>query len=651
VNFFQAQDSARRSTLWLVVLFVLAVVGLVGLTNALVMVVIVYKGTGNFISSWSEFATYYDGATFWKVGVMVVAIVAGGSLYKSIQLSAGGRVVAELLGGQIIPQNSRELDQRKILNVVEEMAIASGTPVPPVYLIDGFGINAFAAGNTPNDAVIGITRGALSHLTRDELQGVIAHEFSHILNGDMRLNMRLTGVLHGILVLGMLGYYLVRSLRYARSSRSREGGSAIAALLALGVGLMVIGFCGTFFGQWIKALVSRQREYLADASAVQFTRNPDGIGGALKKIGGLRAGGEILAPAAPEFSHAYFAQGVSFMVAGLFATHPPLKARIRRIDPRWDGRFIEPKPVAREAPQPRAEEERQDKVKLGMAAAVADVMRAVERVGQPGQAHMEQGKALIDAIPESVRIETQDPYGGQAVIYALLADPLPEQRQTQWDLLSQTTDAPLLKKTQALATAIGTLPRAARLPLMEMSMPALRAMSTKQYAAFRNTVAVLIGADKRITLFEWVMERLLIHQLDQAFGLAKAVKAKHAILGAVKQPMETVLSLLAYTEHADAAGARQAFEAGKKASGAFALKMVPKEAIDLQQLSASMDELRKVKPLLKPRILTACVACVGADGAITDAGAELLRVVAAALDCPMPPLVAAVKAGSHPRTG
>jgi len=640
VNFFQAQDSARRSTLWLVVLFVLAVAGLIVLTNALVIVVMVYKGTGNFIGSWSEFTAYYDGATFRKVGVVVVAIVAGGSLYKSIQLSAGGRVVAELLGGKIIPPSSRELDQRKVLNVVEEMAIASGTPVPPVYLIDGFGINAFAAGMAPNDAVIGITQGALSHLTRDELQGVIAHEFSHILNGDMRLNMRLTGVLHGILVLGMLGYYLVRALRYARSSRSREGGSAIAALLALGVGLMVIGFCGTFFGQWIKALVSRQREYLADASAVQFTRNPDGIGGALKKIGGLRAGGEILAPAAPEFSHAYFAEGVSSMVAGLFATHPPLKARIRRIDPRWDGHFIEPKPVVREAPQPRPEAERHAKAKFGMAVAVADVMRAVERVGQPDQAHMEQGKAVIDAMPESVRAETQDPYGAQAVIYALLADPVPEQRQAQWELLSQRTDAALLKKTQALATAIATLPRAARLPLMEMSMPALRAMSIKQYRDFRSTAAALIRADQRITLFEWVMERLVIHQLDQAFGLAKAVRPKHAILGAVKQPVETVLSLLAYTEHGDAAGAHRAFEVGKKAIEAFALKMVPKEDIDLHKLSAALDELRRAKPLLKPRILTACAACVGADGSITDAGAELLRALAAALDCPMPPLVA-----------
>ncbi|NNE63594.1 MAG: M48 family metallopeptidase, partial [Gammaproteobacteria bacterium] len=343
MNFFEAQDKARRNTVWLIILFVLAVAGLIVLTNLLLLGVMVYIKTGQFLFSLESLQNYYSWREFIGVTIVVCLLILGGSFYKTMSLSGGGASVAEMLGGRLISQATSDLQQRQLLNVVEEMAIASGMPVPKVYLLEDTSINAFAAGRTPANAVIGVTRGTLGRLSREELQGVIAHEYSHIANGDMRLNIRLIGLLHGIMLIGLIGYFILRSLRFGGRSRSSnsKGGSGILAVAAIGGGLMVIGYAGSFFGQWIKAIVSRQREYLADSSAVQFTRNRDGIAGALKKIGGSAGVSSHLdSPAAPEYSHAYFADGVSSFWHSLFATHPPLEKRIKAIEPRWDGQFL-----------------------------------------------------------------------------------------------------------------------------------------------------------------------------------------------------------------------------------------------------------------------------------------------------------------------
>ena len=337
MNFFESQDRVRKNTFQLVLLFSLAVITLIIMTNLLVMVVFGYINSQQ-AQEGGDLLQQMDWQTFATIGVGVGVVILVGSLYKIMTLSAGGKAVAESLGGQLIPQDTNDLKQRKLLNVVQEMAIASGTPAPPVYLLTGEeGINAFAAGFTPRDAVIGVTQGTIDHLSRDQLQGVIAHEFSHIFNGDMRLNIRLMGILNGILIIGIIGYYILYSASF--SGRGRSSGKGAGGIIALAIGLMVLGFAGTFFGGLIKAAVSRQREYLADASAVQFTRNPDGIAGALKRIGGLEFGSKIKNPGAPEVSHAFFAQGISGFMSSLSATHPPFAKRIKRIDPHWDGKF------------------------------------------------------------------------------------------------------------------------------------------------------------------------------------------------------------------------------------------------------------------------------------------------------------------------
>ena len=340
-DFFERQSDARRSTKWLVGMFALAVVAIVGIITA---------ATAAGVGVWNQNRELQLAAGLsdtpqldvWQVpllaGVGSLAMILLGSTYKVAQLRGGGTTVAENVGGRRIPPNTIDPIERRLVNVVEEMALASGVPVPPVYMLpDEQGINAFAAGYSPSDAVVAVTRGTAEQLTRDELQGVIAHEFSHILNGDMRLNIRLIGVLHGILLLGLIGRFLLRSSYYTDRRSSKDSGGG--ALLLVGAILVVVGLIGSLCGNLIKAALSRQREYLADASAVQFTRNPGGIAGALKRIGAAITGSRLQHRNATEMSHMYFSQGVWEGFSGLMATHPPVSKRILAIEPNWNGKF------------------------------------------------------------------------------------------------------------------------------------------------------------------------------------------------------------------------------------------------------------------------------------------------------------------------
>ncbi|MGQ9592640.1 MAG: M48 family metallopeptidase, partial [Planctomycetota bacterium] len=336
MNFFEHQERARKKTQLLVFLFALAVVG-IGLGIYLTLLLVL--GLARPEAEWTAGAPvvrsqpvslWQPQLFFWSLGG-TAAFVGLVSLFRTATLKQGGGVVARMLGGRLVSRDTRDLAEKRLLNIVDEMAIASGIPVPEVYVLDGeSGINAFAAGFSTDQAAVAVTRGTLETLDRDELQGVIAHEFSHILNGDMRLNIRLIGILFGILAIAVTGRFILRSTA-GRSSRRGKGSGAI---VLLGLALMLIGYIGVVVGRMIQAAVSRQREFLADASAVQFTRNPHGIGGALLKIAQHLYGSALESPRAAEVSHLLFGEGSrpSFL-ASVFATHPPLEERVRRIDP------------------------------------------------------------------------------------------------------------------------------------------------------------------------------------------------------------------------------------------------------------------------------------------------------------------------------
>ena len=645
MNFFESQDRVRKNTFQLVFLFALAVITLIIMTNLLFMVVFGYINSEQ-MQSGGIFLQQMDWKTFAIVSAGVIVVVLMGSLYKIMALSAGGKVVAEALGGQLIPQNTDDLKQRKLLNVVEEMAIASGTPAPPVYLLaDEPGINAFAAGFTPRDAVIGVTQGGLDHLSRDQLQGVIAHEFSHIFNGDMRLNIRLMGVLNGIVIIGMAGYYLLYSTSFSRRGRSSDKGAG--GILALAVGLMVIGFSGTFFGNLIKAAVSRQREYLADASAVQFTRNPDGIAGALKRIGGLEFGSKVKTPGANEVSHAFFAQGVSGFMQLLSATHPPLTKRILRIDPHWNGEFDssdktdlprDEKDIGKKETMTR--EELANKVTtIAVGAAMADVANVIDQIGNPKPETINYARSLIAGLSMVIKEAAREPYGARAVIYSMALDPEEKVRGIQLARLQKYADPDVFVLTHKLLSEMDGLDIKYRLPIIDIAIPALKQLSLDQYQVFRDNLVTLIEMNSRVKLLEWSLQRILFNHLDGQFFKLAHTKAQYSHAGQLKKEIELILSVMAYAGHKNQNEIEAAFIAATKNLECDRLQLVARNEISFSDLDRSLQKLEKLKPLAKPQLLKACAASVTYDQKISSVEVELLRAFSDVLGCPMPPVI------------
>ncbi|MBI5137814.1 MAG: M48 family metalloprotease [Nitrospirae bacterium] len=641
MDFFEAQEHARRSTRRLVLFFALAVLGLVVAANLLVL------AANQALSAYPR-ATPLADAFDWRAALMVsggmLAVILLGSLYKISLLKGGGAAVAQSLGGRPVHPDTDDPDLKRLLNVVTEMAIAAGTPVPTVYLLprEG-GINAFAAGHTPYDAVIGVTLGAVRELDRDPMQGVIAHEFSHILNGDMRLNLRLVGVVHGIMLLGYIGESLLRGMRF---SGGRRGGAGAAAMI--GLGLMVAGYAGTFFGNLIKAAVSRQREFLADASAVQFTRNPGGIAGALRRIGGLAAGSRVNSPAAPELSHAFFGAGVPVWFGALLATHPPLDERIRRIDPAWDGRFDD-HPARPLFPKGYAAGERE----LGEAIAAGQVpglaaapsrpdrrikaLDAIDRIGHPTQAHLTQARELLTAIPPAVRAAATEPYSARAALYALAGHPDPAVRARQWDMVRQAEGDDLARLAAALNGETAAMPATLRLPVIELALGAVRTLSAAQHRRLRDTVAAVTRVDAKLSLFEWTLNRLLALNLTEDGVEGPPPGAPALPIHRAKDACAVVLSVAAYADGDRGEAARTDFDAALRYLQLPGVALLAPEAVSLPRFEAALDQLLRLNPLHKRRLLRAVAACINADGTVTAEEAELLRAIADSLDCPMPP--------------
>jgi Zn-dependent protease with chaperone function len=628
MNFFDHQDRARSTTKKLVVLFFLAIVVLIAMTSFLIIslfFVAENNSSGDFAIS-QEFLTS-DIVLLVTLGV--VAVVGLGSVYRFIQLRGGGKSVAESMGGRLLNTGTLDADERKILNVVEEMALASGLPVPPVYLMEDSAINAFAAGYHSKDAVIGITRGCIKILSREELQGVVAHEFSHIFNGDMRLNIRLMGVLYGIMVLGTIGYVIVRSSRYRMRSRNSKGNG----IIVLGLGLIVIGYGGTFFGNMIKAAVSRQREFLADASAVQFTRNPDGIGGALKKIGGYDLGSTINNDKADEISHMLFAEGLASRFTGLMATHPPLQERILKIEPNWQGQL----PTISEgysAGDSGSHFSAGSEQASGFNSAANS--SAIDAIGSPTAEHIAIAIDQLAQMPEDLKAEAHTTFGASSLMYCLLvklADDGTAQKQLAIlkEGLSQANYAEqliILEKAQAL-------PRELYLPLVDLALPSLKQFSPTQYRTFMSFLSQLIVADQEISLFEWSLFKILRSNLDPSSLSRQQVDMK-----SLRSESEVLLSALASAGHDSVEEAERSFNQAKVLLS-FPKGITYNNAVsnNTQLLEKAVDKFQNLKPLQKPLLIKSMVKCIDADGKVTPEERELLRAVASLIDCPIPPLL------------
>ena len=638
MNFFEQQDAARRHTTRLVVLFLLAVVAIVVAVN--IVAALAFMGVsadhvtgGKRIMAPTSFYVLVTLAT--------LALIAGGSLVQIMRLAGGGAALARMMGARPLSRASSDPAERRLLNVVEEMAIASGTAAPEVFVMDDEQtINAFAAGFSPSQAAVVVTRGTLDNLNRDELQGVIGHEFSHILNGDMRLNLRLMGVLGGILLLTTLGRMLARS-----SSRSDSKGSTF---VFLGFGLIAIGFIGVFFGRLIQASVSRQREFLADASSVQFTRNPDGIGGALAKIS--QAGSRVDHPRAGEASHMFFGEAIASGFGSLMATHPPVHERLERIygRPVAIGDIVaRSAPAAASPPEHAAvsgfaggnefgrsagerrsaEAEAQTMVKTGANAVIA-------AVGAVSTRHVDYAASLLDALPQPVRELTRNVQGAKQAMFGLvfaLGGPV---RQVQTDLLRASgEDADLMAKIAAEVQALG---KVARLPLIALAAPTLKSLAPAQRAAFLVLLQQLIEADRRVTLEEFVVATMLEATLGERAW--RAVPVTYRTLEPLAEDARLILSLIAHAVQADSAAA---FDKGLNELG-LALTLIDVAAISLADVTVALSRLNQLAPMQKPRLVKALVQSALADGKLSLTDAELLRAICSTLDSPLPPFLEAM---------
>ena len=662
MNFFERQEEARRSTRKLVGLFALAV---------FLIVLAVYLAIALAVT-WTENLDLevWNLTVFGWVAAVTLTVIVVGSLYKIATLRGGGQAVGRLLGGRPLQPNTRDLKERRLLNVVEEMALASGMAVPTVYVLDKEkGINAFAAGFGPGDTVIGVTRGCLDLLSRDELQGVIGHEFSHALNGDMRLNLRLMGLLHGILVIAMIGYWLLRTTSSGRSSSSssssskKGGGGAIAFL---GLAFLIIGGIGVFFGRLIKSAVSRQREFLGDAASVQFTRNPSSIAGALKKIGGLEAGSRITNSHAEEASHFFFgngmAKGFSAKLDDMLATHPPLVDRIKRIEPNFDGKMpkVDAGAVSQAQMKAAAAEDEAGGLVPGFAPRVAaptpaapppaeaaprtvdvDPGTIADTVGTLDQAHLELASSFLARLPPALRDAARDPSGACAIVFGLLLDRDRALRRRQLEELEAAVDAPIHAETVKLTPALDQCPVEARLPLVDLALQALRRLSEPQYRVFRAAVERLIAADAKLSLFEFTLQRILLRHLEPHFHPSRPPAVAYGTLRAVSRQASLLLSILAHAGQAQAERATQAFAAGARhlAETRAVASLLPFEQCGLADLDRALAALVQAAPAMKRKLLEACAATIAFDKRVTIQEGELLRAISDSLDCPMPPFL------------
>lgn len=643
MDFFASQETARRNTKVLIGYFALAVVGLVVSLYFVVLVAANFtqdqprKSNRYAVERYESEWQWWDGTLFLWSSLGTLTIILLGSGYKTMQLAGGGGVVARDLGGRLVDRNTTDSDERRLLNVIEEMSIAAGMPVPDVYVLEGEdGINAFAAGHTPGDAVIGVTRGCMRALNRDELQGVMAHEFSHILNGDMRLNLRLIGVLHGILIIAIIGQLALRLAMHSGGSRDKEGNQWRIAIAVGGGAIMALGYLGVFFGRLIQAAASRQREYLADASAVQFTRNPEGIASALKKIGGIEGQSSLTSPMAEEASHMMFGAA---KLNSLFATHPPLQDRIKRIAPHWDGTFakVQLPDISNRAARRTAATTDQPGLAAALASGLAmESTDSAAHLGEMDSLDLDRAVSIRASMPEEWQAILGNPATAQAMMFALLLSEDAALLQTELATLQLCVDEETLALTLDLHRQISPHSSSTLIAVIDLAIPALRRLSSGEYARFASILQRVMASDHRIDLFEFMVQKILRRHLDLHFRRTSPPHEKYTSLAPLLPEAHVILSLLAQTAGQSEAEIATAYSAA--AAHLPGLSSTPLNA-DWTALDAALDKFNLASPLVKQQLLQACGYAVMADATVLNEEAELLRAVADTIGCPVPPFV------------
>ncbi len=643
MDFFEHQDRAKAQSRKFVLLYAAAVIAIC-IVLSIIAAAIVYFSANEPNQS----ATLPALAAAAITAIITALLIGAGSAHRISELRGGGSTVAQSLGGILIDPSTKDPHQRQLLNIVEEMSIASGVPVPPVYLMHKErGINAFAAGYTPGDAVIGVTQGCITGLKRDELQGVIAHEFSHILNGDMKLNIRMIGFLNGILLLTIVGHILLRTAPH--TARDKNGVPILLVMLALAISMLILGSLGALAAKLIQASVSRQREFLADASAVQFTRNPEGIANALRRLGSKQSATKVKHPRAQESAHMFFGEALN--LGASLATHPPLKQRIKRINPQWDGTFLPPLEIQTPEPEtkkPSAQERLRDQFNKRMGTAIPESLTAaiplLAASGSLTPDHIDHARTIIQSIPDQLKDAAHDISSSRAVVYALLLDTKDAKVfQDQIDHLSKHADPAVAKLTQKLSTAATTLKPELRLPLLDMTLASLAHLSDQQHQTFRNNITALINMDSAVTLFEWVTIRVLTRHLQQRQGTNERPTTQYYALNKLTTEVSTLLSIIARTDTPTETQAQESITLANTAlpssNSTPIATLLPEDQCTLDNLGAALSKLNTASPKLKRAILLAATLTAAHDRIITTTEAELIRAIADTLSIPVSPLL------------
>ena len=626
MNFFQWQSDARRKTGLLIALMVLAVLSLVVMSHLLYVAFQVYKHPDIPRTQFLTLKSFV--ISFGVIGSVVLVA----SVIKTMTMaSGGGRAVARSLGGHPVDPGTDKFYERRLLNVIEEMAIASGMPAPAVYVLHGeMGINAFAAGYSFNDAVVGVTKGTMQLLSREELEGVIAHEMSHIVNGDMRLNMRLVGIIFGITMLAELGYFMLRS---AGHSRSKESGPVMLG----GVALMIIGYSGAFFGSIIKASISRTREFLADASAVQYTRNREGLATALQKVGGFAHGSFLESPKAQEASHMMFGRAVSSSLSGMFSTHPPLEKRIRKLAPRWDGTYIVPEPVQPDHTSENSKPNTTQQTAAAMSlAGAAVVSHSLNSIGKPVAGHRRHAAALLDKLPVRLVCACRQTNDFPAIAMALLLSDDPKELAIQVECIRKKFDQTMVARTLELQEDLSKCGVEDQLPVLELALSRVAELTMVQRKQMLSALYRISRADGRTSPLEWSLITIISHYCDKASEGIVIPRRFHS-LQPVRDEVILVVSALVAMSGMDAAQRKICFDQTLGCLNFLDIQMQGK--MSYSHLQHALKRLNLLCPEAKQELLTACCACVEFDGQVVPAEAQALRAMALVMECPMPPVL------------
>ena len=618
MNFFRAQDEARGRTTKLVVLLVLAILVLTGTLYVLAVFLTGYHtvptrsvGVSSLIFDGAH-RDWFQPKLFCLTTGLALAVILGGSLMRIAELSKGGGAIAVRLGGRLVSGVTKDPAERRYLNVVQEMALAAGLPVPLCFVLDhDNSINAFAAGNSPQDAAVGITRGALLNLTRDELQGVIAHEFSHIGNGDMKLNLRIIGAIAGLTALAQLGYIF---FRLAGSVRGKNSAPIALGMILTGVVVLLIGSGGILFAKVIQAAVSREREYLADASAVQFTRNPLGLGSALKKIAGFSGARREASEAELEAQHLFFASTGGFLES-LFSTHPPINERIRRIDPAFDGIIPDVQPVAVSA---------DDASPVSRAAPVASAAPPLPVAASravPTDHQIQDSVGFRGRISETLRNASDDPVSAMGLVLGLLLRRDPALRAAQLSKARNLAGGEVAREAEKFEPLLRALPAGSRVPLLDLSMPALRQLSAEQQDLFRQAITqVGYEADDGliVLLIQASMRRYLSREKNPPSRPGDLADAYGLVLTAVVR-----------TSGESAEAQARAYRLGAVVLGLPGLdaNLLPAEKVDLQKVDEALAVIAGQSVYDRRKFVRACGAAMLHDDRAEPAEVEIVRAV------------------------